>query len=297
MTQTLFRTMALSLVISFSFPDLAKANGNCFNTGTRLIVEGVPSTSGILASTQRELQVLNFSDGRHTVIGRLSDARFQNIETNRGLGQGCYRYVSGFSGFSERFFRLGNFSPLLLDLERDGFSFSERGVGVDYDIPGTGTALPIQWVDVGSDDGFLALDLNRNGQIDNGTELFGEGTEIIGKQGKKATHGFIALAQYDSASLGGNVDGFITKDDDIWNQLLLWVDSNADAVTQSSELLKLGEFQITSIPLEPKVVKSGFERFDESGNLIPYWQWVESSSDEFPSKLKLIDVFFAGISE
>jgi hypothetical protein len=64
--------------------------------------------------------------------------------------------------------------PLILDLDGDGI----ETVGVDPNNPilfdhdgdgvknGTGWVLP--------DDGFLVLDRNGNGVIDNGTELFGE---------------------------------------------------------------------------------------------------------------------------
>ena len=65
-------------------------------------------------------------------------------------------------------------SPLVLDLNRDGFKLSPKGVGVYFDLTGDGDIKHVQWVAKGTDDGFLALDLNYNGIIDSGAELFGD---------------------------------------------------------------------------------------------------------------------------
>ena len=283
----------LSSISVLSSATYATQDFSCFKVGTRLNIEAQPGGS----SFERVLQVLQWSSKNHQARGRISDARYRNPSTNRGVGQGCYQYVSSFSGFTELGFRFGNFSPLLLDLNRDGFQFSKRGEGVEYDIVATGSVLPIQWVARGTDDGFLSIDLNGNGLIDDGGELFGEGTKIIESQNKKASNGFVALAQYDSIEHGGNLDGFITSDDAVWAELQLWIDANSNGRTDQDELRTLEHYQILSIPLEPRVVKNGFERFDDSGNLIPYWQWVDSGSSDLPSKIKLIDVFFAGINE
>jgi len=46
---------------------------------------------------------------------------------------------------------------------------------------------------------FLALDLNHNHRIDDGSELFGIGTTL--PSGEKASNGFVALAMYDDRKL------------------------------------------------------------------------------------------------
>ena len=181
-------------------------------------------------------------------------------------------------------------SPLVLDLNRDGFKLSPEGVGVYFDLTGDGDIKHVQWVAKGTDDGFLALDLNYNGIIDSGAELFGEGTVVIGT-GEHADNGYTALLQYDLPHLGGNQDGKITKKDAIFNRLLLWVDSNADGVSHRSEVFPISAFKILRINAMPKAVAEN-ERVDAAGNVIPYWSWVKTRSTDLPPKLKMADIFF-----
>ena len=181
-------------------------------------------------------------------------------------------------------------SPLVLDLNRDGFKLSPEGVGVYFDLSGDGDIKHVQWVAKGTDDGFLALDLNYNGIIDSGAELFGEGTVVIGT-GERADNGYTALLQYDLPHLGGNQDGEITKKDAIFNRLLLWVDSNADGVSHRSEVFPISAFKIRRIDAMPKAVAEN-ERVDAAGNVIPYWSWVKTRSTDLPPKLKMAGIFF-----
>ncbi len=58
------------------------------------------------------------------------------------------------------------------------------------------------------DDTFLALDINNNGFIDNGSELFGDQSGY--------ENGFANLAAYDD-----NQDGIINNKDQIFNSLLM----------------------------------------------------------------------------
>jgi len=102
-------------------------------------------------------------------------------------------------------------SPLVLDLDGDGI----ETINVDqsfmyFDLNRDGFGERTGWA--GLDDGVLALDLNNNGAIDNGGELFGNFTSL--PSGQNAQHGFQSLAQYDT-----NGDGKITATDPIFNQL------------------------------------------------------------------------------
>lgn len=61
---------------------------------------------------------------------------------------------------------------------------------------------------------FISTGLNGNGIIDEGSELFGEGTFIIGES-RKADNGYEAIAQYDLPENGGNGDGVLSSYDSI----------------------------------------------------------------------------------
>ena len=81
-------------------------------------------------------------------------------------------------------------SPLIVDLDGDGVETTSGANGVYFDHDGNGFAEKTAWV--GKDDGLLVRDINGNGQIDNGTELFGNNSVL--SNGQKATNGFEALA-------------------------------------------------------------------------------------------------------
>jgi hypothetical protein len=85
---------------------------------------------------------------------------------------------------------IARYDPLVLDLDGDGI----ETVGVNatthilFDHNNDGIKTGTGWVN--GDDGLLVLDRNGNGVIDNGSELFGDGTMV---NGIKATDGFSAL--------------------------------------------------------------------------------------------------------
>ena len=85
--------------------------------------------------------------------------------------------------------------PLTLDLDGDGIETTgiNTAAPVMFDMAGTGVQQSVGWV--AADDGFLVRDLNGNGLIDSGTELFGDATTL--SNGTKAADGFAALADLD----------------------------------------------------------------------------------------------------
>lgn len=127
-------------------------------------------------------------------------------------------------------------SPLLIDLNNDGFDLGATGKTVLFDIFAVGFKYKMQWVKAHGDDAFLAIDLNRNGKIDGGSELFGEGTRKVLSENETAQDGYDALLQYDSSKLGGNEDGQIDYKDEVWNRLVLWLDDDADGNSTPNEL-------------------------------------------------------------
>ena len=148
-------------------------------------------------------------------------------------------------------------SPLAIDLDGNGIETSNIKNGVYFDIDSDGFAEKTAWLN--AKDAFLAIDRNKNGVIDNATELFGDLT---------AENGFEALKAMDS-----NGDGVIDANDAGWEDLMLWIDAINDGVSQSEELVSVKDAGIERIELnyqEQNVT-------DENGNehrqtATVYWQ-------------------------
>ena len=145
-------------------------------------------------------------------------------------------------------------SPLVLDLDGDGIELAAlNGTGSIYwDIDVDGMAEASGWITGG--DGLLAIDLDADGVINDHAELFGNKTG--------SANGFVALAAYDT-----NSDDAITSADTQFDDLLVWVDANADGHSQADELHTLDDLSITSIDLDYSNVNytiSGNEILQES---------------------------------
>jgi len=182
-----------------------------------------------------------------------------------------------------------NHSPIVLDLARDGFDFSGPEGAVPFDLYGDGKTLLLQWVLPMTDDAFLAHDLNGNGLVDDGSELFGSGTWLE-LESRLAPNGFIGLAQHDSPALGGNGDGMITRDDEVWSRLLLWNDLDADGVSEDSELIDLAEAGLVGLETIPRERR----RRDRHGNLLRFFAKAHED-DRRP--IEMVDVFFLEVSD
>ena len=132
-------------------------------------------------------------------------------------------------------------SPLVIDLDGDGIvETNKENSSVYFDHDNNGLAESTGWVN--SDDGLLVRDLNGNGQIDNGTELFGNNTVL--SNGEKAANGFEALKDLDS-----NNDGVFNSSDTAWNEVKVWKDSNSNGIVDDGELLTLEQANIAGVNL------------------------------------------------
>jgi Ca2+-binding RTX toxin-like protein len=142
------------------------------------------------------------------------------------LAETTARYAKTFKWAS------GN-DPLILDLDGDGIEIRNIDEGaVWFDFNSNGFAERTGWLR--GDDGFLVLDANHNGRIDNGGEMFGGLDQS----------GIDELAGYDS-----NHDGKITVADAIWSELKVWRDRDGDGVTDAGELSTLDQLGILSFDL------------------------------------------------
>lgn len=153
-------------------------------------------------------------------------------------------------------------SPIVIDLQANGFAMTNVENGVVFDINSDGIGENLSWIDSNSDDFWLALDRNSNGRIDNGAELFGSFTEQPDPPIGERRNGFLALAEFDRIENGGNNDGKINIRDSIFIALQLWHDSNQNGVSEPSELFALSELGLAAMDLDYRSSR----RTDQYGN-------------------------------
>lgn len=144
-------------------------------------------------------------------------------------------------------------SPIVLDLDGDGIETRSVTQGARFDHAADGFAELTGWV--GADDGLLVRDLDGNGRIDSGRELFG--SETLLANGARAAHGFEALAELDA-----NGDGVLDASDPVFAELRVWQDADGNGRTDTGELLTLEEAGVRSI----HVAYSNSNFVDAQGN-------------------------------
>ena len=134
-------------------------------------------------------------------------------------------------------------SPIVLDLNRDGVVDTTplANSPVWFDLDNNGFKERTAWA--GKGDGLLALDLDGNGRIDHGGELFGNYSLLA--DGSKAKNGFEALKQYDS-----NGNGLLDAGDERWQDFRIWQDVDHNGISNSTELRLLDQVGIRAIDLK-----------------------------------------------
>ncbi len=159
-------------------------------------------------------------------------------------------------------FKVRLMSPIVLDL-----STSQKFTTVEpvnstahFDLNADGIAEKTGWVT--SESAFLAMDLNGNGIIDNGQELFGDSTLLPG--GKPARNGYEALAQY--ASGAPSIDARNPN----FGKLVAWIDHNGNGKSEKGELKSLSDLGITRIGVTYSDVPKDLRQQQLFGNVIQY---------------------------
>lgn len=116
--------------------------------------------------------------------------------------------------------------PLVLNFSGNAAGLSSQTFSFDLDNDGTTDQVSL----LKSGSGFLALDTNENGLIDNGSELFGPKTDS----------GFAELRTFDA-----DANGWIDENDPIFNKLRIWQKDDSG----NDKLLALGEAGVGAIYL------------------------------------------------
>lgn len=147
--------------------------------------------------------------------------------------------------------------PLIIDLDGDGIHTVGLEKGIYFDHDNSGFAESTSWID--GKDGFLVRDLNKNGIIDGGNELFGNNSYSANSEGFE--NGFEALKSVDE-----NKDGVIDSKDSTFNNLLIWKDINMNGKTDEGELSSLESNSISSISTEYE--EEYYPRPDRSGTTL-----------------------------
>ncbi|HRL77031.1 MAG TPA: SdrD B-like domain-containing protein, partial [Candidatus Accumulibacter phosphatis] len=139
-------------------------------------------------------------------------------------------------------------TPIVIDLNGNGIQTIARGSSKgSFDLLGTGTGIDSGWLS--GDDGFLVVDRNGNGSIDDISEMFG---------GASKGAGFSKLSAFDS-----NGDGLVDANDADFASLKIWRDINGNHQTDAGELMGLTDAGLVGLSID----YSELPFLDAQGNL------------------------------
>lgn len=159
---------------------------------------------------------------------KCADGREINFNLNLEMSRSFREYYEESYTMAE----ISMCDPLVINLDSNIAKLSDQTFF--FDIDADGEMDEINRLAVGS--GYLALDKNGDGIINDGSELFGT----------KSGNGFADLAAYDS---DGN--GFIDEGDEIWNKLKIWtVDENGNQQLVSLADKGVGAVCLSSTPTD-----------------------------------------------
>jgi hypothetical protein len=151
---------------------------------------------------------------------------------------------------------------LSTDVNSD-YRLTSASDGVLFDLDGSGIPRRIGWTLRGTDTALLATDSDRDGKITSGKEL------VTSRTVPRAPSCFSALQALAMQSNGGIRLGSVSSDDPLFDQLLLWRDSNHNGLSEPSELAPVSEsFSAIGLSYQP------VSREDRNGNRFEFRGWA-----------------------
>ncbi len=184
-----------------------------------------------------ELPVIDFSSEAFRRKSKKYRIYARNGELMIGSKKRVAQALDGASVLNFKNRDIGMLSPIVLDLDGDGIELRKyKKSKARFDMDGDGSRDNVGWT--GKGDGFLVIDRNDNGLIDNGAEL----SFLTEAPGAKSD--LQALSALDS-----NGDGVVSSLDVRFRELKVWVDRNDNGITDAGELATLDHHNIASISL------------------------------------------------
>lgn len=149
-----------------------------------------------MVSCYNESEKTSFSTTGSVVT---SDGRSMDFQLNLQMSR-------SFTQYYEESYQMPDLQlcdPLVINLDMEAAEMTDQTFYFDIDADGVKDNIHR----LNGKSGYLALDKNGDGKINDGTELFGT----------KSGDGFKDLQKYDT-----DHDGWIDEDDDIWDKLTIW---------------------------------------------------------------------------
>ncbi len=160
-------------------------------------------TGRLMTKVTASYNVINESEStnfRTTGTTLTEDGRAINFNVDFGMSR---HFAAAFQSLEMEDYTAALCDPLIINVGADTTDISDRKFF--FDLDNDGKEEEISGLNSGS--GFLALDKNNDGKINNGSELFGT----------DSGDGFKDLTHYDS---DGN--GWIDENDPVYNRLKVW---------------------------------------------------------------------------
>lgn len=185
-----------------------------------------------------------------------------NLDINISYSQELYEKYEKRLEYSQ----VNVIDPLIIQYGADAsaFDFLDKDMSFSFDLDANGSENELASLKQGN--GFLALDKNSNGKIDDGLELFGPSTN----------NAFEELRSYDS---DGN--SWLDENDSIFNDLIIWSkneegedqmlslkDANVGAIYLKDEETKISIDKSINDPLAHLKSTSFFLKDDGSAGLL-----------------------------